>query len=48
VGHGRADVAALAAVVREQRPDLVVLPEAGRRFRERLEPELDGLGLAHG
>ncbi|HWN31783.1 MAG TPA: endonuclease/exonuclease/phosphatase family protein, partial [Pseudonocardia sp.] len=44
VWHGRADVAALAAVVREQRPDLVVLPEAGQRFRERLEPELDGLG----
>jgi endonuclease/exonuclease/phosphatase (EEP) superfamily protein YafD len=46
VWHGRADVAALAAVVRDQRPDLVVLPEAGQRFRERLEPELDGLGYS--
>lgn len=44
VWHGRADAAALASVVREQRPDLVILPEAGQRFRDRLEPELEGLG----
>ncbi len=34
--EGRADVAALADLVRRERPDLVVLPEAGDRFRARL------------
>lgn len=34
--EGRADVGALAAVVRRERPDLVVLPEAGERFRGRM------------
>jgi endonuclease/exonuclease/phosphatase (EEP) superfamily protein YafD len=42
--HGRADVAALAEMVHRHRPDLVVLPEAGQRYRERLDPMLDGLG----
>jgi endonuclease/exonuclease/phosphatase (EEP) superfamily protein YafD len=34
--EGRADVAVLADLVRRERPDLVVLPEAGDRFRARL------------
>lgn len=38
--EGRADVGALAAVVRRERPDLVVLPEAGERFRSRIAPLL--------
>ncbi|WP_445185032.1 endonuclease/exonuclease/phosphatase family protein [Pseudonocardia sp. Cha107L01] len=40
--HGRADVAA----VREHRPDLVVLPEAGQRFRDRLDPLVGDLGYS--
>ena len=36
VFEGRADVAVLADVVRRERPDLVVLPEAGERFRARI------------
>ncbi|GAA4914886.1 endonuclease/exonuclease/phosphatase (EEP) superfamily protein YafD [Actinomycetospora succinea] len=34
--EGNADAGALAAVVRRERPDLVVLPEAGERFRARM------------
>ncbi|MFC5141890.1 endonuclease/exonuclease/phosphatase family protein [Actinomycetospora rhizophila] len=34
--EGRADVDVLASVVRRERPDLVVLPEAGERFRGRV------------
>ena len=34
--EGHADVAVLADAVRRERPDLVVLPEAGERFRGRL------------
>jgi endonuclease/exonuclease/phosphatase (EEP) superfamily protein YafD len=41
--HGRADVAALAETIREERPDVVVLPEAGEGFRSRLAPVLDGM-----
>ncbi len=37
---GRADPVALAATITAERPDVVVLPEAGDRFRKRL---LDGL-----
>ena len=37
---GRAAPAALAATIARERPDVVVLPEAGDRFRKRL---LDGL-----
>jgi endonuclease/exonuclease/phosphatase (EEP) superfamily protein YafD len=37
---GRADPAALAALIAQRRPDVVVLPEAGDPFRKRL---LDGL-----
>ncbi|GLZ47699.1 hypothetical protein Acsp06_38840 [Actinomycetospora sp. NBRC 106375] len=40
VWQGRADPAALAAIVRTHRPDLVVLPEAGKPFLARLEAEL--------
>ncbi|MHC1560689.1 endonuclease/exonuclease/phosphatase family protein [Actinomycetospora sp. C-140] len=34
--EGHADVGALAAVVRRERPDIVVLPEAGELFRSRI------------
>jgi endonuclease/exonuclease/phosphatase (EEP) superfamily protein YafD len=44
VWQGRADPVALAAIVRAERPDLVVLPEAGERFRARLEPGIADLG----
>jgi endonuclease/exonuclease/phosphatase (EEP) superfamily protein YafD len=36
VFEGHADVGALAAVIRRERPDVVVLPEAGERFRARI------------
>jgi endonuclease/exonuclease/phosphatase (EEP) superfamily protein YafD len=38
--EGRADVDALAAFVRSGRPDLIALPEAAGRFRDRLAPLL--------
>jgi endonuclease/exonuclease/phosphatase (EEP) superfamily protein YafD len=41
---GRADPATLAATIRANRPDLVVLPEAGQRYQRRLTPLLAGLG----
>lgn len=44
VWHGRADTGALAALVADQRPDFVVLPEAGADFRDKLMPLLAGLG----
>ncbi|HEX4249217.1 MAG TPA: endonuclease/exonuclease/phosphatase family protein, partial [Pseudonocardia sp.] len=44
VFQGRADPVALAATVRANRPDLVVLPEAGQRYQRRLTPLLAGLG----
>jgi endonuclease/exonuclease/phosphatase (EEP) superfamily protein YafD len=44
VRHGRADTGALAALVAHERPDFVVLPEAGGDFRDKLMPLLDGLG----
>jgi endonuclease/exonuclease/phosphatase (EEP) superfamily protein YafD len=44
VWHGRADAAALAALVADECPDFVVLPEAGADFRDKLMPLLDGLG----
>jgi endonuclease/exonuclease/phosphatase (EEP) superfamily protein YafD len=40
VYEGRADVDAVAALVRSSRPDLVALPEAAGRFRDRLAPRL--------
>jgi endonuclease/exonuclease/phosphatase (EEP) superfamily protein YafD len=44
VWHGRADTGALAALVADERPDFVVLPEAGADFRDKLMPLLAGLG----
>jgi endonuclease/exonuclease/phosphatase (EEP) superfamily protein YafD len=44
VWHGQADSGALAAVVAGERPDFVVLPEAGADFRDKLMPLLAGLG----
>lgn len=41
---GRADTGALAALVADERPDLVVLPEAGTDFRDKLLPLLGELG----
>jgi hypothetical protein len=38
--EGRADVDAVAALVRDTRPDLVALVEAGPRYRDRLAPLL--------
>lgn len=42
VYEGRADPAALAAVIVRERPDLVVLPEAGPAFLARLAPRVPG------
>jgi endonuclease/exonuclease/phosphatase (EEP) superfamily protein YafD len=44
VRHGSADTGALAARVADERPDFVVLPEAGADFRDKLMPLLAGLG----
>jgi endonuclease/exonuclease/phosphatase (EEP) superfamily protein YafD len=40
--EGHADVDALAEVIRRERPDLVVLPEAGERFRTRIAALVPG------
>jgi endonuclease/exonuclease/phosphatase (EEP) superfamily protein YafD len=37
---GKADATALAALIRDTRPDVVALPESGRRFGDRLLPLL--------
>ena len=42
--EGHADVQALAAVIRTEKPDLVALPEAGDRFRSKLAPLIEPLG----
>jgi endonuclease/exonuclease/phosphatase (EEP) superfamily protein YafD len=44
VWHGQADAGALAVLVADERPDFVVLPEAGTDFRDKLMPLLAGLG----
>jgi endonuclease/exonuclease/phosphatase (EEP) superfamily protein YafD len=44
VWHGQADTGALAALVADERPHFVVLPEAGADFRDKLMPLLAGLG----
>jgi len=44
VWHGRADTGALAALVAQERPHFVALPEAGADFRDKLMPLLAGLG----
>ncbi|MFR9804912.1 endonuclease/exonuclease/phosphatase family protein [Pseudonocardia sp. RS010] len=41
---GDADVDALAETIRRERPDVVALPEAGERYRERLQPLVEDLG----
>ena len=41
---GRADTGALAALVEREAPDLVVLPEAGCDYRDKLVPLVAGLG----
>jgi endonuclease/exonuclease/phosphatase (EEP) superfamily protein YafD len=43
VFNGSADVTALAAAIRARQPDLVILPEAGERYRRRLTPNLADL-----
>ncbi len=42
--EGHADVQALAAVIRTEKPDLIALPEAGDRFRSKLAPLIEPLG----
>ncbi|MEJ2889704.1 endonuclease/exonuclease/phosphatase family protein [Actinomycetospora aeridis] len=42
VWQGRADPAGLAAILRAERPDLAVLPEAGERFLARLKEHIAG------
>ncbi|MGH3887004.1 MAG: endonuclease/exonuclease/phosphatase family protein [Pseudonocardiaceae bacterium] len=44
VYDGRADAAELAQLIRDRRPDLVALPEAGQGFRARVDHELAGQG----
>jgi endonuclease/exonuclease/phosphatase (EEP) superfamily protein YafD len=44
VWHGRADTAALAALVERETPDLVVLPEAGADYCGKVEPLVAALG----
>jgi endonuclease/exonuclease/phosphatase (EEP) superfamily protein YafD len=44
VYNGQADVASLANVIVAERPDLVVLPEAGERYRNLLRTTIGGLG----
>ncbi|HZG92189.1 MAG TPA: endonuclease/exonuclease/phosphatase family protein, partial [Pseudonocardia sp.] len=41
---GRADTADLAALIARERPDVVVLPEAGHDFRDKLDPLVAHLG----
>jgi endonuclease/exonuclease/phosphatase (EEP) superfamily protein YafD len=44
VFDGETDVAAVAELVRAERPDLVALPEAGARYAGRLAPLVEPLG----
>jgi len=44
--EGSADVDALAALIRETRPDLIALPESAGRFRDKLAPLVDGYRFA--
>jgi len=44
VYDGHADITALAREILRDRPDLVVLPEAGERYRERIMTKVGGLG----
>ena len=42
--EGRADVNALADLIRSARPDVVALPEAGQRFASKLAPLIEPMG----
>jgi endonuclease/exonuclease/phosphatase (EEP) superfamily protein YafD len=42
--EGRADVNALADLIRTARPDVVALPEAGERFASKLAPLIEPMG----
>ena len=42
--EGNADVGALAALIRSEKPDVVSLPEAGTRFAGKLAPLVEPLG----
>jgi len=42
--RGGADTGALATVIGREAPDLVVLPESGHAFRDKLMPLVEGLG----
>ncbi|GAA1870638.1 endonuclease/exonuclease/phosphatase family protein [Pseudonocardia ailaonensis] len=44
VYEGRADVTTLAALIHAEKPDLIALPEAGERFRQKLAPLIEDLG----
>ena len=44
--EGDGDVEAVAALIRESRPDLIALPEAGARYRDRLAPLVPGYRFA--
>jgi endonuclease/exonuclease/phosphatase (EEP) superfamily protein YafD len=44
VFSGRADTGSLAALIEREAPDLVVLPEAGCDYRDKLAPLVAGLG----
>lgn len=44
VYEGRANVGALADLIRTERPDVVSLPEAGKRFAGKLAPLVEPLG----
>jgi endonuclease/exonuclease/phosphatase (EEP) superfamily protein YafD len=44
--EGDGDVEALAALIRSSRPDLIALPEAGARYRDRLAPLVPGYRFA--
>ncbi|MDT7580778.1 MAG: hypothetical protein QOK35_2042 [Pseudonocardiales bacterium] len=41
---GRADAGAVAALIEREQPDLVVLPEAGCDYRDKLAPLVAGMG----
>ena len=41
---GRADTGAVAALIEREKPDLVVLPEAGCDYRDKLAPLIAGMG----
>ena len=44
VYEGHADVLALARIIHTARPDVIVLPEAGERYRQLLMPQVANLG----